>query len=362
MTPLDADVHARAHLRARSRARRRPSLPRRLPVPLPPRQARPHGGFGLPQNSVFDAALQFAHTEGIVPAPESAHAVRGAIDEAIAARDARRGARDPLRPLGSRRVRHEGLRRLPERSSPRGRVRSVRPGRPRGRPARSAAARVASHRSRSGGSRLPILDVFHPSMPSWNSREYAARLGYQGRRARRAGGRVGRRDGGRSRHGRPARATPSGPFRRSARRCLELETSRSPQIGCGCYRPQSDRGERGGRRARRVRTHRTVGWCRTPSTLGPALYERSGYVFAHGPFVQAGAWPGDGGTRMPVASPVRVPGQDALRRISSRRSSGRAGNASVANSATFCISSVYPSVLTCTPSSVRTCVTPSPSR
>jgi tryptophan synthase beta chain len=40
------------------------------------------------QNSVFDAAVQFAHTEGIVPAPESAHAVRGAIDEAIAARDA----------------------------------------------------------------------------------------------------------------------------------------------------------------------------------------------------------------------------------------------------------------------------------
>jgi tryptophan synthase beta chain len=36
---------------------------------------------------VFDAALQFAHTEGIVPSPESAHAVRGAIDEAIAARD-----------------------------------------------------------------------------------------------------------------------------------------------------------------------------------------------------------------------------------------------------------------------------------
>jgi tryptophan synthase beta chain len=40
------------------------------------------------QDRVFDAAVQFAHTEGIVPAPESAHAVRGAIDEAIAARDA----------------------------------------------------------------------------------------------------------------------------------------------------------------------------------------------------------------------------------------------------------------------------------
>ena len=40
------------------------------------------------QPSVFDAAIQFAHTEGVVPAPESAHAVRGAIDEAVAAREA----------------------------------------------------------------------------------------------------------------------------------------------------------------------------------------------------------------------------------------------------------------------------------
>jgi tryptophan synthase beta chain len=40
------------------------------------------------QNQVFEAAIRFAHTQGIVPAPESAHAVKGAIDEAIAARDA----------------------------------------------------------------------------------------------------------------------------------------------------------------------------------------------------------------------------------------------------------------------------------
>jgi tryptophan synthase beta chain len=32
--------------------------------------------------------VQFAHTQGIVPAPEAAHAVRGAIDEALAAREA----------------------------------------------------------------------------------------------------------------------------------------------------------------------------------------------------------------------------------------------------------------------------------
>ncbi len=35
------------------------------------------------QSEVFEAALTFARTEGIVPAPESAHAVRRAIDEAL---------------------------------------------------------------------------------------------------------------------------------------------------------------------------------------------------------------------------------------------------------------------------------------
>jgi tryptophan synthase beta chain len=40
------------------------------------------------QNDVFEAAIQFAKTQGIVAAPESAHAIRGAINEAIAARDA----------------------------------------------------------------------------------------------------------------------------------------------------------------------------------------------------------------------------------------------------------------------------------
>ncbi len=40
------------------------------------------------QNAVFDAAVQFARTEAIVPAPESAHAIRAAIDEALAAKEA----------------------------------------------------------------------------------------------------------------------------------------------------------------------------------------------------------------------------------------------------------------------------------
>ena len=37
----------------------------------------------VPQLSTFQAALQFARTEGIPPAPESAHAVRVALDEAL---------------------------------------------------------------------------------------------------------------------------------------------------------------------------------------------------------------------------------------------------------------------------------------
>jgi tryptophan synthase beta chain len=40
-----------------------------------------------PQGKVFEAAVQFARTEGKIPAPETAHAVRGAIDEALAAKE-----------------------------------------------------------------------------------------------------------------------------------------------------------------------------------------------------------------------------------------------------------------------------------
>ena len=41
-----------------------------------------------PQTTCFEAAVQFAQTEGIIPAPESSHAIRAAIDEALAAREA----------------------------------------------------------------------------------------------------------------------------------------------------------------------------------------------------------------------------------------------------------------------------------
>lgn len=41
-----------------------------------------------PQNPVFEAAVMFARSEGILPAPESSHAVRAAIDEALKAKEA----------------------------------------------------------------------------------------------------------------------------------------------------------------------------------------------------------------------------------------------------------------------------------
>jgi len=44
-----------------------------------------------PQNPCFEAATLFAKTEGIIPAPESSHAIKGAIDEAFAAKEDGKG-------------------------------------------------------------------------------------------------------------------------------------------------------------------------------------------------------------------------------------------------------------------------------
>ena len=41
----------------------------------------------VPQTAIFKAAVDFARTEGIIPAPESAHSVRVAIDEALKCRE-----------------------------------------------------------------------------------------------------------------------------------------------------------------------------------------------------------------------------------------------------------------------------------
>lgn len=41
------------------------------------------------QTEVFEAAVTFARTEGIIPAPESAHEIKFVIDEAIRCREKR---------------------------------------------------------------------------------------------------------------------------------------------------------------------------------------------------------------------------------------------------------------------------------
>ncbi|MFW6112890.1 MAG: TrpB-like pyridoxal phosphate-dependent enzyme [Thermodesulfobacteriota bacterium] len=41
------------------------------------------------QNPVFEAAQLFAQTEGIIPAPETAHAIKAAVDEAVRCREAK---------------------------------------------------------------------------------------------------------------------------------------------------------------------------------------------------------------------------------------------------------------------------------
>jgi len=43
--------------------------------------------LALPQGKTFEASVQFARAEGKVPAPETGHAVRAAVDEALAAKE-----------------------------------------------------------------------------------------------------------------------------------------------------------------------------------------------------------------------------------------------------------------------------------
>jgi len=40
-----------------------------------------------PQGKVFEAAVQFARTQGTIPAPETSHAIRAVVDEALAAKE-----------------------------------------------------------------------------------------------------------------------------------------------------------------------------------------------------------------------------------------------------------------------------------
>ena len=65
------------------------------------------------QLDCFAAGIQFAKAEGILPAPEPTHAIKGVIEAARRAEACGQGAGDPLQPLRPRALRHAGLRRLP---------------------------------------------------------------------------------------------------------------------------------------------------------------------------------------------------------------------------------------------------------
>ena len=78
-----------------------------------------HDGYmeavAVEQTKVFEAAEQFARIEGILPAPESSHAIRVAIDEALKCKGNRRGQNHRLWPYRHRLLRHGGLRKVPQR-------------------------------------------------------------------------------------------------------------------------------------------------------------------------------------------------------------------------------------------------------
>ena len=71
--------------------------------------------IAVPQTECFAAAVQFARTEGIVPAPEPTHALALAIREAPRGQGDRRGDRHPDRAVRPRSLRPRRVRRLPER-------------------------------------------------------------------------------------------------------------------------------------------------------------------------------------------------------------------------------------------------------
>ena len=84
------DVHARPRLHPRADPRRRPALPRHVAAGEPAQAARGSSRrVAVHQRPVFEAGVLFARTEGILPAPESTHAIRVAIDEALEAKEPR---------------------------------------------------------------------------------------------------------------------------------------------------------------------------------------------------------------------------------------------------------------------------------
>ena len=75
-----------------------------------------HDGYmeavSVEQTRVFEAAVEFAKKETILPAPESAHAIRAAMDEALRCKETGEKKDHPFRPDWYRLFRYDRLLRL----------------------------------------------------------------------------------------------------------------------------------------------------------------------------------------------------------------------------------------------------------
>ena len=81
------DAHARPRLHPRPDPRRRPALPRHGPLISHVYELGLMEAIAIGQTECFDAAVTFARTEGIVPAPEPTHALAACIREAMACQE-----------------------------------------------------------------------------------------------------------------------------------------------------------------------------------------------------------------------------------------------------------------------------------
>ena len=80
--PAAQDAHPRQGLRAPADPRRWPALPRHGAAGLARHQLGLLDAIAIDQDAAFAAGVEFARAEGIIPAPESTHAVAGAIAHA----------------------------------------------------------------------------------------------------------------------------------------------------------------------------------------------------------------------------------------------------------------------------------------
>ena len=72
----------------------------------------------VPQLATFEAGVTFARTEGIISAPETNHAIRVTIDEALKCKESGEVQDHPARPQRTRALRHGRLRGLSLRQAP----------------------------------------------------------------------------------------------------------------------------------------------------------------------------------------------------------------------------------------------------